>query len=165
MSSYNASVNRAKSILNHLLSSTAIGEEDRAKVIESRDLLEQVLECEEPMLVNRRHHRLILNLPPMDNRFQKLSIEGIIDSVAYRFGITYEDIIGESRKADVVKARHVAMFLVVDNHVHKTYNEIGIYFRRHHTTIIYGYERVKSLCDDDPTYLIGCVDHLAFLKG
>jgi chromosomal replication initiation ATPase DnaA len=136
----------SQSALNVLLSSPYLNEDQKVRMIALKDLIEQEFQRNDPISVNGKNFKQILDLPPIDN---KLSVAGIIDYVASYFGIHYHDVVGKSRKANKVKARHIAMFLVVDTKIDKSYSDISKYFSTDHASISRCHKEVKINMDHD----------------
>lgn len=64
------------------------------------------------------------------------SVHQIVDAVAQETGISAHDIMGESRKATIARARQIVMY---EAHLRGlTLNQIGSAMGRHHTTIMHG---------------------------
>ncbi len=73
-----------------------------------------------------------------------VTIENIQKTVAEYYGIKPGDIVAKSRKANLVRARQVAMYLSKEL-TNKSLPEIGAMFGgRDHTTVIYAHRKVNS---------------------
>lgn len=68
----------------------------------------------------------------------------IVDQVATRTGITRTAILGRDRFAEVVHARHLAMWLI-RTQLDWSYPQIGRWFGRDHTTVIHGVGRIDAM--------------------
>ena len=62
---------------------------------------------------------------------------------AERLGLTVEDMMGKSRKAEVVMARQVWWWYIRDRGC--GYSEIGRLSGRDHSTVIHGVKRISDL--------------------
>lgn len=69
--------------------------------------------------------------------------EEIIDLVANAHDIPTENLRGRSRRADIVRARHAAMY-AVRQHTDLSYPAIGRLFNRDHTTVIHAVTRIEG---------------------
>ena len=82
----------------------------------------------------------------------ELSIEAIQQHVADHFNLTQEQLTGKGRKQDVVRARHIAMFLVrslIGSH----FTTIGLHFgNRDHSTVIHAVRTVEAKYKNDPAF-------------
>ncbi len=65
-----------------------------------------------------------------------------VDAVADLSGIPAEEIMGRRRVADVVFARHAAMYLM--RKANRSYPQIGLWFNRDHTTIMHAVRQVEA---------------------
>lgn len=73
-----------------------------------------------------------------------VTIDNIQKAVAEYYGIKTNDIVAKSRKANLVRARQVAMYLSKEL-TNKSLPEIGALFGgRDHTTVIYAHRKVMS---------------------
>ena len=64
----------------------------------------------------------------------------IIDRVAAEHEMTRADIIGRSRRRDVVNARYAAMFAVADHFKQISYPRLARIFDRDHSTIMHAFQ-------------------------
>ena len=69
----------------------------------------------------------------------------ILKIVSDHFGISEEEMKGESRNADIVQARHYAMLMLRDAGL--SYNKIGNMLNKGHDTVIYAVNRIQSNVD------------------
>jgi len=78
--------------------------------------------------------------------------ENIIEETAKCFMLTPEDVKGQSRQANIVMARHIAMYLV-RKITNLSLNEIGKEFDgRHHTTVMTSVKLVEKRMRDDKDF-------------
>ncbi len=74
----------------------------------------------------------------------------ILKKVAKYFGVSFEDLLGQSRKKDFALPRHLSMYLL---HCEEklSLTRIGMLFSRDHTSILYAAEKIKkALLKKDP---------------
>lgn len=72
------------------------------------------------------------------------NVKKILKVVSKFYEISIDDIQGEKRLESIVKARHVAMYLIREL-CKLSYPNIGRKFNnRHHTTIMHGYKKIKE---------------------
>jgi chromosomal replication initiator protein len=84
-----------------------------------------------------------LKLQPQKAPTKKLRAQEVISVVAKHFNIKNKDLVGHNRKADLVRARHLTMYLLRE--------ELGLQLQkiaelmggRDHTTVMHGVEKVK----------------------
>lgn len=67
----------------------------------------------------------------------------LVDETAQRYGFEFADLIAPHRGADVVEARHVAMY-VLRIGLQLSYPRVGQIFKRDHTTAIAGIKKVEA---------------------
>lgn len=80
-----------------------------------------------------------------------VTIEQIVSEVSKTFNVSEKDIKGNSRQAEIAKARHIAIFIVKEI-TNAPYEEIGKEFsNRNHSTIIHSLRQVKSILEKEPT--------------
>ena len=78
-----------------------------------------------------------------------LNIESITKAVAAYFKLPLGDIRGKARKAELVFARHIAMYMT-HKILKKTLEEIGVFFdNRDHSTVIHAIDKIKKRIKDD----------------
>jgi len=95
-------------------------------------------------------------VPPAATR---VSVDGIMRCVADRFGLSVRDITGKRRHRHVARARHVSMYLARRLTEHSL-EEIGGYMGgRDHTTVMHGFQRIKTETQKDSD-LAQVVDNL-----
>ena len=78
-----------------------------------------------------------------------LSIEEVVRKVSNVSRVGEKDIVGKSRKKEIVEARQVAMYLCRDL-LSMSLNNIGLYFGgRDHTTVIHAVSRIGEKQEED----------------
>lgn len=80
---------------------------------------------------------------------EEVSIERVEEAVSDRFGVPVEELRGPRRTANVVYPRHLAMHLAREL-TDASLPEIGRYFGRDHTTVLYADQRLRGLVKHDP---------------
>jgi len=109
-----------------------------------------------PINVDMAREALRDLVPPAATR---VSVDGIMRCVADRFGLSVRDITGKRRHRHVARARHVSMYLARRLTEHSL-EEIGGYMGgRDHTTVMHGFQRIKTEALKDPD-LAQVVDNL-----
>lgn len=79
---------------------------------------------------------------PDNNR--KITPEIIINVVAEEYGLTYSDIVSTNRNAEIVKPRHIAMYMcrrLLEYSLDSVAKEFG---KKDHTTIMHGYKKIDE---------------------
>ena len=74
----------------------------------------------------------------------------VLKKVAQYFGVSLEDLLGQSRKKDFALPRHLSMFFL---HCEEklSLTRIGTLFNRDHTSILYAAEKIKkAISKKDP---------------
>jgi chromosomal replication initiator protein len=78
-------------------------------------------------------------------RIKKITPQRILSQVAKISGFKINDIVGVSRKAPLVKARHIAMYLL-RNDLELPLMKVGeIFSNRDHTTVMHATEKIERL--------------------
>ena len=84
-----------------------------------------------------------------DHQDKILTVESIAKTVASYYKLPLGDIRGKNRKAELVLARHIAMYLI-HKLLKKTLEEIGEYFnKRDHSTVIHAIDKMKKRISDE----------------
>ena len=73
--------------------------------------------------------------------------DDVLDWVEDKFGHSRGIILGKARNADVIKSRHIAMFLVVEKCGY-SFPQAARVFGKDHTTILSAYHKIKGLILD-----------------
>lgn len=81
-------------------------------------------------------------------RKKDITIETIAKTVAEFFGITVNDLKSTARQQKIAHARHVAVFLARDI-LQLSYEAIGDYFSKKHTTIMYSCDLIADKIKSD----------------
>lgn len=72
-----------------------------------------------------------------------ITLETIVDEVASYYNISPKDIKGSGRAQKIAEARQVAIYISRDL-TKQSFPQIGEYFEKKHTTVLYSYEKVKD---------------------
>ena len=76
------------------------------------------------------------------NENKKINPNTIIDIVGKYYNINRSDILGKSRRKEIILARHISMWMI-RNVINMTYKEIGYLFKsRDHSTIMAAVEKI-----------------------
>jgi len=80
---------------------------------------------------------------------EKPAVSEIIDAVGRQFKISVDEIRGVSRKAPIVEARHVAIYITREI-TGDSWKHIGSQFgNRDHTSMMHGYQKVQEMMQHD----------------
>lgn len=66
---------------------------------------------------------------------------------------------GKSRRAEVVRARQVAMYLCREI-VRNSYAEIGLQFQRDHSTVMHACGKIADLLEEDEADVVAAVNSI-----
>ena len=72
-----------------------------------------------------------------------VTIQRIIDEVSRTTGVSIEDIYSDTRKANVAKARRIAIYVIIKV-TNMSLEEIGAEFKKDHTTIMYNRDKLEE---------------------
>ncbi len=72
----------------------------------------------------------------------RVSGDRIIDACCPYFGVPRGALVGASRVKDLVRARHLAMFILRED-AGESYAGIGLRFGRHHSSVLHAVEKVR----------------------
>lgn len=79
------------------------------------------------------------------------AMQEIVLAVSEASGISIKQILGTRRKGPIIVARHVAKYLI-RTRLKYTFDDIGDYFDRDHSTIIHAVQKVKWFESNDKEY-------------
>lgn len=74
--------------------------------------------------------------------------ENIITATAEVYGVSVEDVVGDSRKRTIAEARQMAMFLCNEKTL-LDLTDIGIVFGRKHPTVIHALRKIEGMLEFD----------------
>lgn len=74
---------------------------------------------------------------------EKVLVKKIIAATAEVYGISVTDLMSNRRKAEFTEARHAAILLAV-RCTKWSYPEIGRFFDRDHTTVMYAHKKLEK---------------------
>lgn len=114
----------------------------RAAVLKKREAEQRkaAREAREAELRAKKRHAAALMVVPAE---MKVPVRQIIDSVAAKHGLTYNDIVGRSRRFDIAAARKEAMKMANSLRPDLSMPQLGIQFKRDHTSILYALGRLS----------------------
>lgn len=108
------------------------------------------LEAEYSLLnqeINLDSARIILK-DILDLDKSPINIGDILKEVAKKYNIKVSDIRSEKRDREISYVRHISMYLSREI-TNLSYQAIGKYFEKNHTSIIQSHKRIKSIIDED----------------
>ncbi|CAM3151761.1 chromosomal replication initiator protein DnaA [Streptobacillus ratti] len=79
-----------------------------------------------------------------------ITSDKILDTVSVYYNIEKEEILGKSRKAEIVRARDASRYLLT-NILKITLGEIGKMFSSDHTSIVKALEKIRVMETEDPS--------------
>jgi|LakMenEpi03Aug12_release.lakeMendotaPanAssembly.Ray.scaffolds.fasta_scaffold605827_2 chromosomal replication initiation ATPase DnaA len=96
--------------------------------------------------------------------FDETRYKVILETSAYQFGVSVEDIKGKSREARIVNARHVAMSLM-RVFFECSFADIGKVFNRNHATVMSACRRVEQNKTLQAAAIVAAKAHVTQLKS
>ena len=76
------------------------------------------------------------------------SPEVIVEETAKFYDLDPKTIMGESRKANIVLARQVSMY-IIRSITNQSLPEVGKFFGQHHTTVMHSVEKIEKMLSND----------------
>ncbi len=73
----------------------------------------------------------------------------IVNSAAEKYGIAADDILGKKRSKEIVWARHMSVY-VMRKLADMSFNDIGKFFNRDHSTIMASVEKIEKEAETNP---------------
>jgi chromosomal replication initiator protein len=83
---------------------------------------------------------------------QAITAQHIVKKVAKFFNLKTEDIMGTSRRSEIVRPRQIAIYLM-RKESNFSYPTIGDYLKKDHSTIMHSYKKIKEAVNRDETVL------------
>ena len=83
-------------------------------------------------------------------QLSQLICQKIANTVCKHFDITIEQLRDKSRKREVVKPRHIAMYLMREQEI--TLEFIGDFFLQDHTSVIWACTKINNYIDTEPPF-------------
>jgi chromosomal replication initiator protein len=83
---------------------------------------------------------------------RRITGDRIIDACCEYFGVSRGALMGASRVKELVRARHVTMFLLREEAA-ESFAGIGLRFGRHHSSVLHAVEKVKAQMKTDAEFL------------
>ncbi len=77
-----------------------------------------------------------------------ITIQRIVEEVSRTEGVSVEDIYSKKHRANIVQARKIAMYIIREV-TNISYEMIGENFNKHHSTVIYNVEQLRSDMESD----------------
>ena len=84
------------------------------------------------------------------NNERKITPELIISTVAEEYGLTYNDLVSSKRNAEIVRPRHIAMYLCRKLLDYSLDNVAKLFGKKDHTTIMHGSNKIDSEMKENP---------------
>ncbi len=79
-------------------------------------------------------------------------VNNIINVVATTYNVSADEIIGKSRKSQIVFPRQIAMYIARDI-TELSYEKIGLYFgNRNHSTVVSSFEKISKMIKNDENF-------------
>ncbi len=102
-----------------------------------------------PMLKKLHNNSPLKGAPVEQEQQETRDLTDILARVADYFKLLPEDVLGESRRADIALARQVAMF-IAKKYYKYTYQHIGTHFKdRIHSTVMHSVEKIEQKMKTD----------------
>lgn len=80
-----------------------------------------------------------------------ITIDDVLDVVSEYTGVDKSSILGRSRYREVMRARHLFVYLAVE-HTGRSVSELGRFCNKDHTTIIHSVKLVSDLIETNNDY-------------
>ncbi len=79
-------------------------------------------------------------------------VNNIINVIATTYNVSADEIIGKSRKSEIVFPRQIAMYIARDI-TELSYEKIGLYFgNRNHSTVVSSFEKISKMMKKDENF-------------
>ncbi len=93
-----------------------------------------------------------------------VTIQRVVDEVSRTTGISVEDIYSDLRKANIAKARRIAIYVIIKV-TNMSLEEIGAEFKKDHTTIMYNRDKLEEELKIDSKLARQVNDIISNVKG
>jgi chromosomal replication initiator protein len=101
---------------------------------------------------NVKSAKLVMATMISANQRQAITAQHIVKKVAKFFNLKTEEIMGTSRRSEIVKPRQIAIYLM-RKESNFSYPTIGDYLKKDHSTIMHSYRKIKEAVNRDETVL------------
>ena len=87
---------------------------------------------------------------PLHGKRGKITtVRAVLSAVAENYEVTHQEILGKTRTANLVEARHVAMYLAREHTTHSLVDLAAAFKRKSHSTIDHGWGSIKTKMQSD----------------
>lgn len=101
---------------------------------------------------NVRSARMVIATMIGASQRQAITPQHIVKKVARFFNLKTEDLMGTSRRSEIVKPRQIAIYLM-RKEGHYSYPNIGDFLKKDHSTIMHSYKKILGAVKQDETVL------------
>ena len=100
------------------------------------------------------HHGVKLRLKVMEYLYEPVHADAILRAVAQSLSVPTDEILGNSRLAHILDARHIACYLMRRHIPDATFEFIADKMNMNHASVIYACEKVRSFLEmQDALYI------------
>ncbi|WP_051677954.1 helix-turn-helix domain-containing protein [Mycoplasmopsis opalescens] len=87
-------------------------------------------------------------LARMNKTLNQITPDSILEAVSKYYKVPKKEILGKSRRKEIIIARHIAMYIVREQ-LKMSFDHIGMFFgNRDHTTVINAFEKIRNEKED-----------------
>jgi len=101
---------------------------------------------------NIKSAKLVMASMISSSQRQAITAQHIVKKVAKFFNLKTDDIMGTSRRSEIVRPRQIAIYLM-RKESNFSYPTIGDYLKKDHSTIMHSYRKIKDAVTRDETVL------------
>jgi len=101
---------------------------------------------------NLKSAKLVIATMVGSSQRQAITAQHIVKKVAKFFNLKTEDILGTSRRSEIVRPRQIAIYLM-RKESNFSYPTIGDFLKKDHSTIMHSYKKIKEAVNRDETVL------------
>lgn len=136
-----------KEVIAYIAENVTSNVRDLQGVVNSIMAYSIVDDCEVDLALTQRVVARVVNLTQ-----REISLEDILKALCRCYKMKVRDVVGKSRKADIVSVRHLAMYLT-QKYTQMSQSQIGQELgRRDHTTVLHGIRQVEQRLATDREY-------------
>lgn len=136
-----------KEVIAYIAENVTSNVRDLQGVVNSIMAYSIVDDCEVDMALTQRVVARVVNLTQ-----REISLEDILKALCRCNKVKVRDVVGKSRKADIVSVRHLAMYLT-QKYTQMSQSQIGQEMgHRDHTTVLHGIRQVEQRLATDREY-------------
>ncbi len=101
---------------------------------------------------NLKNAKMVMATILSANQTKALTMSFVLKKVTKFYNLRIEDLLGTSRRSEIVKPRQIAIYLI-RKEARSSFPNIGDFFKKDHSTIMHSFKKIKELVKFDENLL------------